>query len=105
MFAHGKKELRTPEMNEAEGINNDKAIRAFLQKCTTQRIPAKSTVDDHSGAVLERRRSSLSSRDGPAMATTTASEGTSDAGDTERRPSAYRYNPYSLERSKTVLVA
>ncbi len=29
-FAHGKKQLRTPELNEAEGIINDKAIRTFL---------------------------------------------------------------------------
>jgi hypothetical protein len=92
MFAHGPGELRTPEMNEADELISDKAIRSFLRNLAVLNNQQAQSQDDYEYL-----------RD--ATTTTTPSDsGSEDHEHTSTAPTpkstGYRHNPYSFVRSK-----
>ncbi len=92
MFAHGPGELRTPEMNEADELISDKAIRSFLRNLAVLHNKQAQSQDDYE--YLPHA----------TMTTTPSDTGSEDHEHTTtgRMPKStgYRYNPYSFVRSK-----
>ncbi len=93
-FAHGEKQLRTPEKNEADGIINDRAIRSFLSR----RRGPRPCVEPPRGSV-----SVAVNNDTPPIFLSIPVGGAPRKEVTTAPLSTYRRDPYSLVQPKKIL--